>query len=237
MSENEKKPTILIPYIPFKTFYGFVDNLKNNTVPPIIDASLLQTMSGSMKGQLLSSLKFLKLIGTDCAVLGSLENLVNYYKTESWGDCLQGIVFDAYLEITGNVDLNSGTSQQLYDAFRKRGNVDGQMLDKSVRFYLSALDECGVTYSPYFKAKKPRKPTQRKKKKDQKNKVRESGEDGFSDGEDFDNAGGAKFKIAVPGKSDVVIHLPEDIDQNDWEMVKTMLDAYVKRLTNFGGTE
>ena len=44
-------------------------------------------------------------------------------------------------------------------------------------------------------------------------------------------AGYAKFRIPIPSKADAVLYLPRDIDSQDWEMVKVMLDAYVSRLT------
>ncbi len=236
MNDDKKTHKNIAPYIPFKTLTGFVSNLKNHAVPPLIDHSLLQTMSGSMRGQLLSTLRYLNLIDLNNAVNEPLIKMVKAYKTDSYGEVLHEILRKAYHDIFENVNLESGTSQTLIDAFRKHGNVDGQMLDKAIRFFLTALDECSVKYSPYFKIKKARKPTQRKKKKT-KLDGENNGEDSKG-GEDFDIDDiddRAQFRIAIPGKKDVVIFLPDDIDQDDWDMVKIMLDAYVKRLTKSGG--
>lgn len=238
MEESDKKSKVITPYIPFKTFVGFIDNLKSNTVPPIVDHSLLQSMSGSMKGQLLSSLRYLNLIDANNHVLESLKNIVTHYKTDDWGDTLSNIIIRAYHDMIGDVKLESGTSKQLLEAFRKRGNVDGQMLDKAVRFYLSSLDECGFKYSPYFKARKARKTGPRKTKNGKKKTQKENHDDLDDDLEEEDEAPGAKrvkVNIDIPGKKSVSIYLPADMDNEDWSMVKTMLEAYVKRLTNVGG--
>lgn len=240
MTENKKIHKKLTPYIPFKTFQSFIDSLKKSKViPPIVDTSLLQTMSGSMKTQILSTLKFLNLIDENNHVLESIKNLVGAYDTDAWPETLRPVIKKAYDHVMHDVNWETGTSQQLSQTFKERANVDGQMLDKSVRFFLSALDSCSYQYSPYFKKrKKPRKPTQRKKKKDQTPITKDEhdyGELGHSD--DFEGYEGAKFRIPVPGKKNVVIYLPEDIDQQDWEMVKIMLNAYVKRLTGEEGGE
>ncbi|HEX3897401.1 MAG TPA: hypothetical protein VHW73_14475, partial [Rudaea sp.] len=76
---------------------------------------------------------------------------------DSWKENLEFVVMEGYSEVIGNVDLDAGTSANLDDAFRSRGSVDGQMLDKAVRFYLAALREIGITFSPHFGTRKVRK--------------------------------------------------------------------------------
>ena len=154
MVKITKKHLKTMPYIPFKTFIGFIDKLHSTVVPSIIDSSMLDTMSGSMKGQLLSSLRFLNLVDINNAVNESLKNLIKAYKTDGWEVALKGILFEAYHEITDKINLETGTAQQLNDSFKKLGNIDGQMLDKAIRFYLTGLESSGTKYSPFFKAKK-----------------------------------------------------------------------------------
>lgn len=240
MVKTTKKPLKTVPYIPFKTFTGFIDKLHSTAVPPIIDSSLLDTMSGSMKGQLLSSLRFLNLVDINNAVNETLINLIKAYKTDVLEIALKGIFTKAYHEITDKINLNTGTAQQLNDSFRKLGNVDGQMLDKAVRFYLTGLENSGIKYSPFFKAKKVRKGGPRKSKKSKKKTRKDSGEDlddEDSDDEEEEATSGKreKIEISIPGKKSFSVRLPTDMDKEDWEMVKSMLEAYVKRLTNVGG--
>ncbi|OGT66200.1 MAG: hypothetical protein A2993_02455 [Gammaproteobacteria bacterium RIFCSPLOWO2_01_FULL_47_190] len=230
MSEESSKIKVLAPYLPFQTFTSFIDKLHSTTIPPIVDGSLLQTMSGSMKGQLMSVLKFLSLIDNQGYVQEKLRDLVKSYKSDTWKDTIGNVICESYNNIIDNVDLDSGTAQQLAEAFRKRGNVEGQVLDKAVRFYLSGLKEAGLTYSPFFQAKKVRKSTIKQKKIKKKN---ETESNDFFDEDISDNGDSklAKFRIPIPNKGNAIIALPSNISQDDWDMVKQMLEAYVARLT------
>jgi len=241
MADINKKPSKAIPYIPIKTLFSFVERLKSTAIPPIIDGSLLSSMSGSMKSQLLSTLRFMDLIGNDNTVKDGLRNLVSSYNTDTWSSTLKEVVETSYAEIISEVHIDTGTVSQLETAFRVKGGADGQVLEKAIRFYLASLDACGVKYSPHFKAKKPRKPIVRKKKPSAKDKDNnsdtDSGSEDVLDDLPDDGIGMAKFRIPIPDKQDCIIILPNDLDQHDWEMVKAMLDAYVSRLTksNQGG--
>ena len=236
MTEKHKSLKKSAPYIPFKTFTGFTDRLHSTATPPIIDGSLLHTMGGSMKSQLLSALRFMNLIDSNNVVLEPMKTLIKSYKTDSWKNELTGIIMSSYEHVVKNVDVDNGTAQQLDDAFRKYGEVDGQDLEKSVRFYLAALQECGLSYSPHFKVKRPRKP---KKPKDNKLKppFKEDPDDDLPDDDGSNGSKRAKFNIAIPGKKPATIYIPSDIDEDDWEMVKIMLDAYVNRLTSNTGDQ
>jgi len=233
MTEAKKKLAKTIPYIPIKTLLSFIDRLKSTAIPPIIDGSLLSSMSGSMKSQLLSSLKFLGLIDSNNNVKDSLRSLISSYNTDTWSAEFKEVIETSYADIVSDVHIDTGTVNQLETAFRLKGGVDGQMLEKAIRFYLAALDACGIKYSPHFKAKKPRKLRVRKKRVAAKNKD-SSVDDGEEDTLDETLGGGvgvAKFRIPIPDKKDCIIVLPSDLDQHDWDMVKIMLDAYVSRLT------
>lgn len=240
MSKNSSEIKVLAPYLPFQTLTSFIDKLHSTTVPPIIDTSLLPSMSGSVRSQLMSALRFLGLIDADGRVTEALRNVVKAYKTDTWKDAIRQTIADSYTDIIGDVALDSGTSSQLSDAFRKRGNVDGQMLEKAVRFYLAGLRESETTFSPHFITKKPRGTAAAGSNK-KKTNLKKKGESNANNGVDTQNENEfelpesdkyAKFRIPIPEKSDAVLWLPRDIDSQDWEMVKVMLDAYVSRLTN-----
>ena len=47
--------------------------------------------------------------------------------------------------------------------------------------------------------------------------------------------GAVKFRLPVPGKADTIVVLPEDIDADDWKMLKIQLDAYVQRIVGSSG--
>src|SRR5437879_8589341 len=110
-----------------------------------------------MKSQLMSALKALKLVQPNSTSTKELRELVKAYNTEEWQPVLGNIITNAYLEVTRDVDVDSGTAQQLAKAFKEVGKVDGQVLDKAVRFYLAAVAASGHTISPHFTARKQRK--------------------------------------------------------------------------------
>ena len=232
MTDDKKLLKKSTTYIPLKTLTGFIERLSATVVPSIIDGSLLSTMSGSMKSQLMSALRFMGLIKINGAVNEKLKKLVDAYNTDTWKTTFAEIINESYAEVIGDVNLSTGTAQQLNEAFRLRGGVDGQMLEKAVRFYLAALAECDIKVSPHFTAKRARKTTPRKKsKKKSTNQEQEPGS--FADfdiGEE--DSGMAKFHIPIPGKRNGIIVIPDDINQGDWDMVKIMLDAYIARLTS-----
>ena len=186
-------------------------------------------MSGSGRSQLMSALRFLKLVENDCEVTEILRDLVSSYKTEAWSKCLGDTFNQSFQDIVNDLDLQSGTDAQLENAFKTRGNVEGHLLTNAVRFYLAFLKEAGITYSPHFGV---RRVTAKSKTRKPRKKKPSGGE--FDEFDDLKNTTGsqvAKFQVHIPGHSDVKIILPADISDSDWEFVKTMLDAYVKRLT------
>jgi hypothetical protein len=138
------------PYVPFDTLKGFIETLSKTAVPPRVDRSIMPTLSGGAQNQLISALKFLKLIGSSGEVSEPLRSLVKTFGTDQWRTELSDVISAAYGDITNGLDLDTASSKQLVDHFRDRGKVDGQMLDKSVRFYIKALKESEVTYSPHF---------------------------------------------------------------------------------------
>lgn len=173
----------------------------------------------------------MNLIGNDNTVKDGLRTLINAYNTDTWSLELQEVIEASYAGIVSDVHIDTGTVSQLEIAFKTKGGADGQVLEKAIRFYLAALDACGIKYSPHFKAKKPRKPIVRKKKATSEDKADVNDSTDALDDLPNDGIGVAKFRIPIPDKQDCIIVLPNDLDQHDWDMVKIMLDAYVSRLT------
>lgn len=215
------------PYVPFKAFKAFIERLNGTAIPPAIDPSLLRNMSGSARSQLMSCLRFLNLIGPNGTVTDKFRELIKSYKTEVWQESIKNVIFEAYHTVIGDVDLDTGTDAQLVTAFRQRGNVDGQVLDKSKRFFLSAMNESGVTYSPHFGTRKPAMKraggTKKAAKKGSETPVWEEEENNEIE------TGSKKmrpFRIPIPSKGEAIIVFPADADISDWTRVRKMLDAF-----------
>lgn len=224
MTKNSEKPRPSVAYIPFKTFTNFITRLNSSAVPPVIDTSILIQMSGSMRSQLMSALRSMHLIDANGNVQQSLKNLVSDYKTENFQKTLENIVSKSYDHVIKNVDLKSGTAKQLTQAFRENGNVEGQMLEKSIRFFLTALKEAGIPVSPHFTVRKPRKPRPKKRKANTKHGQHEDDDD-IDD--DETTPGHIKWRLPIREKGDAIISLPENITPEDWQILKIQLDAFI----------
>jgi len=226
--ENESTERVVPPYIPLLTFTNFVDKLNKSVLPPRIDSSLTQNLSGGMSGALQSTLRFLGLTDKAGNVSLSFKKLVESYGTDQWKPCFGEIINSAYAYIIDEIDISSATSGQLQAKFRDNGKVEGQMAEKVVRFYLAALDEAGIAKSPYFKTRKARPNSARKSsRRAPSNRLPPADEEPPPPADD---PGTERFQIPIPRKKSVTISVPRDLTSEDWDMLKDILSTYIKRL-------
>lgn len=211
------------------TLENFTGKLKATVVPPVIDSSLTQSMSGGMAGALMSALKFLGLIDQAGNVREPLKKLVAAYDTPQWPAVLGDIVDAAYADVVEELDLASATPSMLDDKFRKNSKASGQVLDKAVRFYLAALEKMERPVSPHFKTRKVRPSGSRKPARNAPLKVptRKVDDPATDPMIPIDMQ---QIKLPLIGKSDVILVLPQDFDIQDWAFLKPILEAYIKRL-------
>jgi hypothetical protein len=226
---NGKEPEAeraLPPYIPFKTVTNFLQKLKDTVIPPRIDSSLLRSYPGSVARQLKASLKYMGLIDDAGNTTEGLTNLVQAYGTPQWKDELRDFIPIVYLPVIGDLDTDKATLGQLHQKFRDQGVADGQMLQKCVTFYLSALREAGLTVSPHFTERAPRRADRKPR-----SKKPESNPNG-GDEEEVETppqSNTIKFSFPVPDKPSATIILPADLATDDWAMIDSMIRAYVQR--------
>lgn len=109
-------------------------------------------------GSLISGLRFLGLVDDERRATDQYRTLVKSWKTgpEAFHSTLSDLITPRYDSIIGDVDIEHGTITELEKAFRDAGVAPGQMLTKSIRFYVKFLTELGVTVSPHIT--KPRRP-------------------------------------------------------------------------------
>jgi Family of unknown function (DUF5343) len=162
MTEEHGESKSIPPYVGWKTFKNFIDGFRTN-VPSRIDRSLMGTMSGATQAQLLTALRFMGLISDAGTPTQKLRDFAR-----SDGDArrllLGDIIADAYLNVLQGVDIDSGTYRQLSEAFGATG-AQGETVHKCIAFYLSALREAGINYSPHFKIRGARGSTGRRRPK------------------------------------------------------------------------
>ena len=155
-------------YVAFKTLTAFIETLHKTAVPPSIHRELMPRMSGIVQSQLLSSMRFLGLIDNQNNVQDPLRDLVKSFGTDRWESTWAEIVNRAYAPITGKLDLGSETGAALRTAFRTHGGAEGDTNVKAVRFYVRALEEAGIQFSPHFKTRRvnatARKPAKKRRR-------------------------------------------------------------------------
>ncbi len=225
--ENKQAP----PYVPYQTFEAFLERLKGTVTPTRIDSSVLRHLSGSTQTQLLSALKFLGLIKTDGAVNESLRRMVIAYKTQKWKEELTALIAAPYRPIIGDLDIATATSAQLKERFREAGGVEGDTVEKCIRFYLMVLKEAGVQFSPLLKI---RQRIARGTGSKRANKQRSAAPSAVSENgdEDFQAPEGTfKIPLDILGIA-AVLYLPTEITQKRWDAIS----QYVKTLIGLRAT-
>lgn len=237
--DTEEISRATAPYIPLMTLENFCGKLKAAVVPPVIDSSLTQSMSGGMAGALMSALKFLGLVEANGKVRQQLRDLVQAHATDGWKAALRKVVLPAYKDIIGDLDLLTATPAMLEARFRDVGKANGQVLEKAVRFYLAALAAFDEPISPLLKARKPRSaPSSRKTNGKQSRSRAQAANKEEGEGEEEEEeltAGTKKLQLPLPGKGNVTFTIPTDLTKEDWSFLKPIFEQYMDRLLKDAG--
>lgn len=155
MSNDQSK--ISPPYMSYGVFKSAIDILAESTVPTgPLDRRVLDNLSGADHGALISGLRFLGYVDEERRATESYHKLVLSAKEPAKFKELLMEALVKYDSIIDDLDIEFGTASQLEKAFRDYGVPLGQMLTKTIRFYIKALQEVGVKVSPYILKPKPR---------------------------------------------------------------------------------
>ncbi|MBI1903411.1 MAG: hypothetical protein HYS13_20100 [Planctomycetia bacterium] len=235
---TQESHTLSPVYIPWKTLENYIANLKSETtVPHTLDNSVRpKKMSGGLWRQLLSALRFLGLTKDGNVVSDGLEAMVDAYGEDSWAQAVKEHVLPAYDEIVGDLPIDRATAAQLAKRFRENGDVDGQMLRKAVRFYVSALRVSGASISSHLAT--VREATTRPSMAQPKRKPKARRESPEKDGERHGAENGRStppdaidFPIPIGDTNAYFMRVPRTIVVAQLPMVEAMYNA-VKVLAN-----
>jgi hypothetical protein len=153
------------PYMSYGVFKSAIDTLAESTVPTgPLDRRVLDNLSGADHGALISGLRFLSYVDDERRATESYRKLVSSAKDQVKFKELLAEALVKYDSIVGDLDIEFGTAAELEKAFRDYGVPPGQMLTKTIRFYIKALQEIGVKVSPHITKPKPRAPRNGTKK-------------------------------------------------------------------------
>lgn len=148
---DEKEKHAIPPYVPYKTFKNFLDGL--NPVPSVIDGHVLKTMGGALKSQLLSALRYLKLLDANNKSQPALKALA-IAKGDDRKKELNKILTNSYVFLfadSGDFSLTEGTYPQFAGKFQKEG-ASGDTVRRCGKFFLDAAEDAGIIISPYIKS-------------------------------------------------------------------------------------
>lgn len=158
------------PYLAFKTFWTFIEELASMPLPPRIDRSLMRSKSGSDQVSLTAAMKSFGLIDNNLAVTG-LRDLA---ATDEAGRVRWlSLEIRKHYAAQMKVSEENGTEQQLRDSFRESFKLESaDTLRKAMTFFLHAARTAGIETSAHFPTTrsgsgspgtpKPRRSTRRK---------------------------------------------------------------------------
>ncbi len=227
------------PYVSFGVFKSTIEQLAESIVPTSpLDRRMLDGISGADYGALMSALRFLGLIDDGRKATAEYRTLVQASKDAAKFKGVLLELFDTkYKPIIGAFDLQAGSITELEKLFREYGVSQGQMLTKTVRFFVKAMTESGVKLSMHItkpKAKAPRifnvNGAAKKREKAAARTVPE-------ETSQASNVPPGLERMPVPGVPSGFIQYPADLTVVHVEMLSaavTMLRAYATARTGAG---
>jgi len=215
----------------YGVFTSTVETLAQSTVPTgPLDRRVLDGLSGADYGSLISGMRFLGLSDDGRRATEKYRELVQAWRQgqEQYKSALLEQVYARYESVVGSVDVEHGTISELEKAFKDAGVPAGQMLTKTVRFYVKALIDCGVPVSPHIT--KPKRASSATTKKNGGEKPRPRGKrGGASDTPDDpsknrqDVLPAGVERLPIPGVAGAFIQYPTTITETDCALFEAMV--------------
>lgn len=200
------------PYTSFQSFKTLIGSLQTNGLPNRIDRSVLMNFSGSVGSQIITALKFLRLINEGGHPTEKFKTLVDTHNSDDWAEELGKTLKEAYAPMF-SLDLERASPSQFMERFRSNYTGTDEVLRKSVTFFLNAVRDAKIEVSSYIlKNTKPRSasPKRRVKRKAAPERKRNQ------DQQLADSGGGSN----TPKKTSQIVfeafdpaNMPEDVQQ------------------------
>ncbi len=219
---TDTKTERIPPYTSYKTFRTLIDDLRTHGVPSHIDRDVLKRFSGSVGTQLMTALRFLKLISDANAPEPALESLVEAKELEQWKKALATTLKAAYGDIMA-LDLKRATPMALSKEFKERYTGKDDVVKKCVRFFVHAVKDAGIELSPRI-ANATRERRRATPNKPKKARVTTDENDENNGG----NGGGDTSKSQKSNYEVLISILSPDMDEKEQEAVWTLI-RYLKK--------
>jgi Family of unknown function (DUF5343) len=147
MADTESKAPGAPPYISFRTLTNLLDRLQETHLPPRIDRSYLDGLSGGYQTQVIAALRWLDLIGENGEIGDVLASLAT---TSEQRPKIIGELLRSHYPSVFALSSKNATQGQLEEEFRNFG-VTGSTLRKAIAFFLNAASYAEIPVSPHFK--------------------------------------------------------------------------------------
>jgi hypothetical protein len=152
------------PYTSYASTRTLFGSLHDNGTPSRIDRSVMKSFSNAVGTQLITGLKFLKLINEEQRPSEAFLELIDSYGTDDWKKRLLDVLNGAYPELF-SLGLEVVSPAEFSEAFRRAYGVEGDVLRKCMTFFINAVQDTAFPISKYLLAgKKPRGPGAAKKR-------------------------------------------------------------------------
>lgn len=126
------------PYIAYKTWLTFLEDLKTHGLPDQIDRSVLKRFAGGIASQLIMGIKSLGLITSDNKPTARLVELVEAYGTDDFKRPLTAMLRESYPWVF-RLDLTTATPSMFAEVFKTNTGAKGEdVLSKCRRFFIQA---------------------------------------------------------------------------------------------------
>lgn len=168
MEEIKKEKASIPPYVSYKTVQNFLERLKVG-IPSRIDTSLMNTFSGTVQSQLISTLRYLNLITQHGTPTEHLTRLVNSEEHEKQKTLREIIKISYPFLFTEDVDLGRITPNLLNELFVSAG-TSGGTTQKCIAFFTALAKDARIKLSPHINSQTRRVGTSKSRNKVRINK-------------------------------------------------------------------
>ena len=147
---DERMKRRLPPYVSYRTFQTFIDDLKQ-TVPARIDRSYWgKSFSGTTGNQLMAALLFLGLIDGNGMPTNRLKLLAGA-KDVKKTDILRQTCSEAFdFLFKGSFDPQTATPAQLQEMFHSNFQISSSVSRKCIKFFVDMAKDAGIALSPFI---------------------------------------------------------------------------------------
>lgn len=152
MAEKKELKAATPPYVSYRTFINFLEDMKTG-IPDQIDRSVFPGMSGGVYNQLMPALRYLGLVDASDRPKDALHDLV-YAPTKERTSTYQKILTTAYPFLFTDFDLMSASPKMLEDGFRANGAA-GETVRRCIAFFLQAAKDAEIEIGPRIMARAP----------------------------------------------------------------------------------